>query len=98
MRFSKLKLFFSMCSIRLSTYFQVPQYLHEAGWSANGFTVGVTQPRRVAATTVGTVHPTCMTFFLDKQLHLFICMQVASRVAEERGAMLGLEVRTYINN
>ena len=32
--------------------FQVPQYLHEAGWTANGFTVGITQPRRVAATTV----------------------------------------------
>ena len=36
---------------------QVPQYLHEAGWTANGFMVGVTQPRRVAATTVHTVHP-----------------------------------------
>lgn len=31
---------------------QIPQYLHEAGWTANGYTVGVTQPRRVAATTV----------------------------------------------
>ena len=54
--------------------------------------VGVTQPRRVAATTVRTVHPQVHEFFLDKQLHLFLCMQVASRVAEERGAMLGLEV------
>ena len=31
---------------------QIPQYLHEAGWTANGYTVGITQPRRVAATTV----------------------------------------------
>ncbi len=31
---------------------QVPQYLHEAGWSGNGFMIGVTQPRRVAVTTV----------------------------------------------
>jgi len=48
---------------------QIPQYLHEAGWTANGYTVGITQPRRVAATTV------------------------ASRVADERGAVLGHEVR-----
>lgn len=47
---------------------QIPQYLHEAGWTGNGFMVGVTQPRRVAATTV------------------------ASRVADERGAILGHEV------
>lgn len=47
---------------------QIPQYLHEAGWTGNGFMVGITQPRRVAATTV------------------------ASRVADERGAMLGHEV------
>lgn len=31
---------------------QVPQYLHEAGWAGNGFMIGVTQPRRVAVTTV----------------------------------------------
>ncbi len=47
---------------------QLPQYLHEAGWTAEGHVVGVTQPRRVAATTV------------------------ASRVADERGAVLGHEV------
>lgn len=47
---------------------QLPQYLHEAGWTAEGYVVGVTQPRRVAATTV------------------------ASRVADERGAVLGHEV------
>ncbi|XP_065064224.1 probable ATP-dependent RNA helicase DHX35 [Rhopilema esculentum] len=31
---------------------QVPQYLHEAGWTKDGKIVGVTQPRRVAATKV----------------------------------------------
>ncbi|KAI8825220.1 P-loop containing nucleoside triphosphate hydrolase protein [Fimicolochytrium jonesii] len=33
---------------------QVPQYLHEAGWTAQGHVVACTQPRRVAATTVAT--------------------------------------------
>ncbi len=31
---------------------EIPQYLHESGWTANGFIVGCTQPRRVAATSV----------------------------------------------
>ncbi|KAG0091246.1 ATPdependent RNA helicase [Podila epicladia] len=31
---------------------QIPQYLHETGWTAKGKVVGCTQPRRVAATTV----------------------------------------------
>ncbi|XP_033626833.1 probable ATP-dependent RNA helicase DHX35 [Asterias rubens] len=31
---------------------QIPQYLVEAGWGADGYKVGVTQPRRVAAVTV----------------------------------------------
>ncbi|KAF9978779.1 hypothetical protein BGZ73_000426 [Actinomortierella ambigua] len=31
---------------------QIPQYLHEAGWTAQGRVVGCTQPRRVAAMTV----------------------------------------------
>ncbi|CCM06094.1 uncharacterized protein FIBRA_08341 [Fibroporia radiculosa] len=31
---------------------QLPQYLHEAGWSADGNIVACTQPRRVAATSV----------------------------------------------
>ncbi|KAM8774926.1 putative ATP-dependent RNA helicase DHX35 [Rhynchonycteris naso] len=31
---------------------QIPQYLAEAGWTAEGKVVGVTQPRRVAAVTV----------------------------------------------
>ena len=29
-----------------------PQYLHESGLAANGKVIGITQPRRVAATTV----------------------------------------------
>jgi len=31
---------------------QVPQYLMEAGWAAQGHLIGITQPRRVAVTTV----------------------------------------------
>ena len=31
---------------------QLPQYLHEAGYTANGLKVGCTQPRRVAAMSV----------------------------------------------
>lgn len=31
---------------------QIPQYLHEAGWTADGHVVACTQPRRVAATAV----------------------------------------------
>ena len=31
---------------------QVPQYLYEAGWTSNGKMIAVTQPRRVAVTTV----------------------------------------------
>lgn len=33
---------------------QIPQYLHEAGWTADGRRVVCTQPRRVAASTVAT--------------------------------------------
>ena len=31
---------------------QLPQYLEQAGWCSDGKVIGVTQPRRVAATTV----------------------------------------------
>ncbi|KAK0705242.1 P-loop containing nucleoside triphosphate hydrolase protein [Lasiosphaeris hirsuta] len=31
---------------------QIPQYLEQAGWCADGGVIGITQPRRVAATTV----------------------------------------------
>uniref|UniRef100_A0A0W0EVK0 RNA helicase n=1 Tax=Moniliophthora roreri TaxID=221103 RepID=A0A0W0EVK0_MONRR len=31
---------------------QIPQYLHEAGYTANGMKIGCTQPRRVAAMSV----------------------------------------------
>ncbi|KAL2011771.1 hypothetical protein VTN00DRAFT_4489 [Thermoascus crustaceus] len=33
---------------------QLPQYLDQAGWCADGKVIAVTQPRRVAATTVAT--------------------------------------------
>lgn len=31
---------------------EIPQYLHEVGWTEQGMRVGCTQPRRVAATSV----------------------------------------------
>lgn len=33
---------------------QLPQYLDEAGWTAHGYVIGVTLPRRVAAVSVAT--------------------------------------------
>ncbi|KAK8768863.1 hypothetical protein V5799_014672 [Amblyomma americanum] len=33
---------------------QIPQYLYEAGYSANGMKIGCTQPRRVAAMSVAS--------------------------------------------
>ncbi|KIW98377.1 uncharacterized protein Z519_00037 [Cladophialophora bantiana CBS 173.52] len=33
---------------------QLPQYLEQAGWCANGKCIAITQPRRVAVTTVAT--------------------------------------------
>ncbi|XP_011302754.1 probable ATP-dependent RNA helicase DHX35 isoform X2 [Fopius arisanus] len=47
---------------------QVPQYLLEAGWCKDGKIIGITEPRRVAATSL------------------------ASRVADERGCILGTDV------
>ncbi|XP_051160158.1 probable ATP-dependent RNA helicase DHX35 [Leptopilina boulardi] len=47
---------------------QIPQYLVQAGWASDRKMIGITEPRRIAATTL------------------------ASRVAEERGCMLGTEV------
>ncbi|XP_063980646.1 probable ATP-dependent RNA helicase DHX35 [Diachasmimorpha longicaudata] len=47
---------------------QVPQYLLEAGWCTDGKIIGITEPRRVAATSL------------------------ASRVADERGCILGTDV------
>lgn len=31
---------------------EIPQYLAEAGWTSSGMRIGVTQPRRVAVTSV----------------------------------------------
>ncbi|CAI8014753.1 Probable ATP-dependent RNA helicase DHX35 [Geodia barretti] len=69
---------------------QIPQYLHEANWTGNGYVVGITQPRRVAATTVSPSLPTYLPLLVC--LSVCVCRQVASRVADERGAMLGREV------
>jgi len=33
---------------------EIPQYLHEAGWTSQNHVIACTQPRRVAATSVAT--------------------------------------------
>ncbi|KAF0990167.1 hypothetical protein HZS_7735 [Henneguya salminicola] len=33
---------------------QIPQYLHEAGWTKKGYMIAITQPRRVAAISVAS--------------------------------------------
>jgi ATP-dependent RNA helicase DDX35 len=39
-------------SISIIIHTELPQYLYEAGWAANGNVIACTQPRRVAATSV----------------------------------------------
>ena len=75
--------------------FQIPQYLHEAGWTKNGFVVGITQPRRMAATTVSRFEMQHISIASLPVRLLFLLPQVASRVADERGAVLGHEVRLF---
>lgn len=41
-------------SVNLSLTLEIPQYLHEAGWTSQNLVVACTQPRRVAATSVAT--------------------------------------------
>jgi HrpA-like RNA helicase len=36
----------------ISFFLEIPQYLYEAGYTANGKIIGITQPRRVAATSI----------------------------------------------
>lgn len=38
----------------LTVFAEIPQYLHEAGWTSENHVVACTQPRRVAATSVAT--------------------------------------------
>ena len=45
-RFILLRLVLTLCLIA-----EIPQFLHEAGWTQRGM-IAVTQPRRVAAMTV----------------------------------------------
>ncbi|GBB97167.1 hypothetical protein RclHR1_02930016 [Rhizophagus clarus] len=47
---------------------QLPQYLHEAGWTANGRIVACTQPRRVAAITVADRVASEMNVKLGKEV------------------------------
>lgn len=72
------------------------QYLLEAGWAAEGKVIGVTQPRRVAAISVSALLMSCYrsppSHFSVTMLRFYFSLQVANRVAEERGALLGHEV------
>jgi ATP-dependent RNA helicase DDX35 len=38
--------------LRIVNITEIPQYLHENGWTAGGRCIACTQPRRVAATSV----------------------------------------------
>ncbi len=49
-----LILFFSILETGCGKSTQLPLYLHEAGWTQENYSVVVTQPRRVAATTLAT--------------------------------------------
>jgi ATP-dependent RNA helicase DDX35 len=41
-----------LAEFRYGVHLELPQYLHEAGWSAESRVIACTQPRRVAATSV----------------------------------------------
>lgn len=47
---------------------QIPQYLHEAGFTADGKKIGCTQPRRVAAMS-GKYKLDCFAFKLKVKLN-----------------------------
>ena len=51
---------------------QIPQYLHEAGWTQGGRQISCTQPRRIAATTIATRVAEEMGVLLGQEVrHLF---------------------------
>ncbi|KAG0203719.1 hypothetical protein BGX33_008943 [Mortierella sp. NVP41] len=54
---------------------QIPQYLHEAGWTAGGRVVACTQPRRVAATTVAQR--------VSEEMHVQLGMEVGYTIRFE---------------
>lgn len=66
------------CYMRHLCSIQIPQYLHEAGWTANGYMVGITQPRRVAATTV------CSLFISSSVVSLVPLLVIAGRIQSGR--------------
>jgi HrpA-like RNA helicase len=40
--------------VKSDVLFQVPQFLYEAGYATEGKMIGITEPRRVAATAMST--------------------------------------------
>lgn len=72
---------------------ELPQYLLEAGWAADGNVIACTQPRRVAATSVagrvatevGTLlgDEVCLAFLVDFQTSQVRTMQVGYTIRYE---------------
>ena len=60
----------------LTSHLELPQYLYEAGWAADGNVVACTQPRRVAATSVAARVATEVGSTLgdEEGLSLFECV------------------------
>ncbi|XP_076311374.1 putative ATP-dependent RNA helicase DHX35 isoform X6 [Tachypleus tridentatus] len=55
---------------------QVPQYLLEAGWSSNGKQIGVTEPRRLSATTYMTEGTLVREMMADPLLNSYSVIMV----------------------
>lgn len=68
---------------------QIPQYLHQAGWTRNGKTIACTQVRKLRR-VVGITRKLCrLTFWQPRRV---AATTVATRVAEEMGCKLGEDV------
>jgi hypothetical protein len=60
---------------------ELPQYLLESGWAANGNVIACTQPRRVAATSVAGRVASEVGTTLGDEVHLFFYLKkLAGRV------------------
>lgn len=69
---------FTLCKHPVKQSLELPHYLFEAGWAANGNVIACTQPRRVAATSVaGRVAAEVGTVLGDEVslVSVFICFR-----------------------
>lgn len=69
---------------------QIPQFLHEAGWTDRKMVVACTQPRRVGRSSLSS--PMATGSATPAPRAQVAAMSVAQRVAEEMGKPLGREV------